>query len=117
MKPILCTILVLSVTAAYGQHQPAVEAESTGACSPNILFNQGKVDFTCNVAMDKATVARIVSLLNQVLKNQDSPTSVNQKLDQILEFLQTHTQSPYDPVVLYSLDGMQKRIATEGGSH
>ena len=57
-----------------------------------------------------------MSLLNQVLRHENNSASINEKLDQILEFLQTHTQNPYDPLVLYSFDGVQKRvISTDKG--
>ena len=117
MKLILTAILLLTVPLAYAQQQLAsIEAESTGTCSPNILSNQGKVEFTCKTVMDNATATKIVSLLNQVLKHQDNSISINQKLDQILEFLQTHTQNAYDRVVWYSFDGMQKKVVSKGGT-
>jgi hypothetical protein len=68
--------------------------------------------------MDKPTAEKVVTLLNHVLMNQEQGSaSTNQKLDQILEFLETHTPSPYDPVVLYSFDGLEKRIVTNGGEN
>jgi len=85
-------------------------------CSPNVISNQGTVEFTCNAAIDKATAIKIVSLLNQILRKQGSPDSANQKLDEILDFLRSHERSPYDTTVMYSFDGMKQRIISDGGA-
>lgn len=115
MKPRFCVILLLLASRGYGAQQAHIEAQSSGTCSPNIVSNQGKVTFTCGV--DDATAKKIVSLLNRILKNEGGSASIDQKLDQLIEFVQTHTSSPYDPVVLYSVDGSLKRMSTEGGGH
>jgi hypothetical protein len=90
MKPV-CFVILLT-TIAYGQGStPNIQAESSGTCSPNILSNQGSVQFTCNAAIDRNTAAKIVSLLNRILQkssDKENPTAeINQKLDGILEFL------------------------------
>jgi hypothetical protein len=93
----LSSMIFLFAISAYGQQQsPTIEAQSSGECSPNILSNQGKVQFTCNTSMDAATAKKIVSLLNQILQGEDStakPTrEINDKLDEILGFVRTQTQ-------------------------
>jgi len=89
-------VLILLATSACGQQQsaPAIHAESSGKCSPNILSNQGTVQLTCTAVMDKATADKMVGLLNQILQRQGSggEADVNRKLDEILDFLRTAAQ-------------------------
>ncbi len=115
MKVAFWAILVLTASAVYGQ--TPTQVESTGACSPNVVSNQGTVEFTCNAPIDKATADKIVSLLNQILKRKNGSDVTNHKLDEILDFLRNHEQSPYDTTVMYSLDGMKKRVVSEGGGN
>ena len=94
MKPALFLFLVIGMPT-FAQ-KPTAVADSTGACSPNIISNQGQVQFTCNAPLDADTARKIVSLLNQILKKENSATDpsagTNQKLDQILTFLQNQAQ-------------------------
>ena len=89
-------ILLFSISAFARQQSPGIEAQSSGECSPNILSNQGKVQFTCNTSIDAATAKKIVSLLNQILQKEESTTNpvgeINHKLDEILGFVRTQTQ-------------------------
>ena len=88
MKAIV--LLALLSLNAFAQKQPSVSGQSSGDCSPNILANSSGVQFVCKTAIDEETSQKIVSLLNQILKKENRPTStdgINQKLDKILEFL------------------------------
>ncbi len=88
---LLTIFLVASTLAASAQKAaPSVQASSSGVCSPNILSNKGPVTITCRTAMDKATVTKIVSLLNQIVDRQNSSNEINTKLDSIMEFLQSN---------------------------
>ena len=93
----LCFVVVLFISLSYGQQTTTtVEAQSSGACSSNILSNQGRVEFTCNAPMVKATVNKVVSLLNQILQKQatgGSDKEINDKLDHILASLQNEAQA------------------------
>lgn len=88
---ILSLLFLVAVTAV--AQQPTVpevsnpQAETSGTCSPIFQDNKGKVDFVCDT-MDKATVAKIVSLLNSILKNTNDRTDTDKKLDDIMDFLQ-----------------------------
>ena len=94
MKFLLLGVLSFAIAAFGRQNLAPVEAQSTGDCSPNILSNQGKVEFTCNTPMDAATVKKIVSLLNQVLRTEGKSVSsseeMNRKLDELLAFVKNH---------------------------
>lgn len=96
MKLLFSIILLFAMSAFAQQQSPTIEAQSSGECSPNILSNQGKVQFTCNTSMDVATAKKIVSLLNQILQKESSSTSpaleINHKLDEILGFVRSQTQ-------------------------
>lgn len=88
----ICVLILLSALAYGQQSTPNLQAESSGTCSPNILSNQGRVEFTCNTAMDKTTVTKIVGLLNQILQKEDTgkdDVGINRKLDDILAFLRS----------------------------
>ena len=94
---LLLSIILASGLSAFAQQQfSTVEAQSSGECSPNILANQGKVQFTCNTPMDPPTAKKIVSLLNQILQKESSTTNpteeINHKLDEILGFVRTQMQ-------------------------
>ena len=96
MRALISVILGLAMSAS-AQQQPATPAaQSSGACSPNILSNQGKVEFTCNTSIDAATATKIVSLLNQILQKEGAARKpideVNIKLDEILAFLRSQAQ-------------------------
>jgi hypothetical protein len=89
--------MLLFALSACGQKKPSVDAESSGDCSPNILSNQGEVRFTCNTSMDEATAKKIVSLLNQIIKKENSKggageAEINHKLDEILDFLRNQSR-------------------------
>jgi len=90
MKLSFLFILALAMSFAVAQKQPSptVEAQSSGECSPNILANQGRVEFTCNTTMDKETAKKFASLLSQLLRKEDnSATTVeemNRKVDKLL---------------------------------
>ncbi len=89
MKRLALFLVFVGITAV--AQQPAnTQAETSGTCSPIVQGNQGKVVFTCNTAMNEATVKKIVTLLNTILKNTDDANATNQKLDDILEYLKTH---------------------------
>jgi hypothetical protein len=98
MKLLVLPVILLFALSACGQQKPSVEAQSSGDCSPNILSNQGEVQFTCNTSMDEATAKKIVSLLNQIIKKENSGTTagsekeINQKLDEILNFLRNQSR-------------------------
>src|ERR1039458_8491241 len=96
MKLLFSIILTFCLSAFAQQQAPSIEAQSSGECSPNILSNQGKVQFTCNTSIDAATAKRIVSLLNQILQKENSATNpsgeINHKLDEILGFVRSQTQ-------------------------
>jgi hypothetical protein len=97
MKPV-CLLVLFSATVFAQQPAPApsMQAESSGKCSPNILSNQGRVQFVCNATMDTATAAKIVSLLNRILQQESDSggnAEVNSKLDEILGFLRTEAQA------------------------
>jgi hypothetical protein len=90
------TFLAVALSAFGQQQSPTIEAQSSGQCSPNILSNQGKVQFTCNAPMDATTATKIVSLLNQILQKESGATNptgdINNKLDEILAFVRTQGQ-------------------------
>jgi hypothetical protein len=89
MKVMIWILLLLNPVTAFCQQPVPSSVQSSGACSPNIIANTGKVEFTCNAAIDQETAKKIISVLNQVLHSQSgSLTSVNEKLDQILALLQ-----------------------------
>lgn len=101
------TVLFVVVVAIAGWSQqapPKVQATSSGVCSPNVVSNQGPISITCKTAMDKATVTKIVSLLNRILREKNTSDEVNRKLDSILEFLQTNV-NPNKPVTTYDCGG------------
>jgi hypothetical protein len=100
----LFVFLTLTLAGLAQQAQPNVEATSSGVCSPNILSNEGPVRIVCNTAMDRATVTRIVSLLNRILRERGGSEEVNRKLDSIMEFLQTNV-NPNKPVTTYDCAG------------
>src|ERR1700681_3020517 len=110
-------LLIFLVTCTFGVTQvtPSVQATSTGICSPNVVSNQGPVSITCNTAMDKATVTKIVSLLNRILREKDSSDEVNRKLDSILEFLQTNV-NPNRPVTTYRCSGNPSTSGPSAGA-
>lgn len=97
MKPVCLLVLFsASVFAQQPAATPSMQAESSGKCSPNILANQGRVQFVCNTTMDTATAAKVVSLLNRILQQQSDgggDAKVNSKLDEILGFLRTEAQA------------------------
>jgi len=106
MKKLLLLHLITFSFAVLAQ-QPAVNAEMSpaGVCSPNIISNQGPVTITCNTAIDQATAAKVVSLLNRILRDEGaSSDEVNKKLDSIMEFLQS-TVNPNRPVTTYDCGG------------
>ena len=81
MKKLLLLHLITFSFAVLAQ-QPAVNAEMSpaGVCSPNIISNQGPVTITCNTAIDQATAAKVVSLLNRILRDEGaSSDEVKQK--------------------------------------
>lgn len=95
MKLLFSVILGITVSA-FGQHPPqSFHTQSSGACSPNIISNQGLVQFTCNTSIDAETSKKIVSLLNQILKKEGGATNteaeINHKLDEILSFVRSQT--------------------------
>jgi hypothetical protein len=89
-------ISLLLALPTWGQQSEATKVQTSGSCSPNILSNQGQVQFTCNTSVDTVTAEKIVSLLNQILKKENNstgiPVSSDRKLDEILQFLQTQAQ-------------------------
>jgi|SRR3984885_724370 len=97
MKLLVLPVVLLFALSACGQQKPNVEAQSSGDCSPNILSNQGEVQFTCNTSIDEATAKKIVSLLNQIIKKENSKgatgeAEINRKLDEILDFLRNQSR-------------------------
>lgn len=84
---VLLLALVNIATAQKAQNQPNVQAETSGICSPVIQGNQGKVEFTCNTAMDEAMRKKFLRLLNQIVKNTKDTNATNKKLDDIFEYL------------------------------
>lgn len=85
-------LLFILTTTAPAQNAPNNQAETSGICSPVIQSTQGKVQFTCNTAMNEATRKKFVLLLNSILSNTNDVKTINIKLDQILDFL-TRVQS------------------------
>jgi len=110
---VLVLFLVFIGIAAVAQEPSNIQAETSGTCSPVVQSNRGKVQITCNAALDKATVAKVVSLLNKILQKTNDSDTTTKKLDDILEFLRTHTQNPYDQTVTYSFDGMTQRVVSQ----
>jgi hypothetical protein len=96
MKLLFFFILGCSLSAFGQQQSPTIEAQSSGECSPNILSNQGKVQFTCKAPMDATTAKKIVSLLNQILQKESRTANpkkeTNRKLDEILDFVRSQAQ-------------------------
>lgn len=89
----LCFLLILSVSLGAFAQTKNVDVHSSGTCSPNIVETKERasVTFTCNTSLDPTTTLKIVSLLNQLLaKNQSDKdlSGINEKLDQILRFIQ-----------------------------
>jgi hypothetical protein len=89
VKYLIWPALLLIPTAGFCQEvpKPSVQADSSGACSPNIIANEGRVQITCNTAIDQETLKKVLSILNQVLRKQNDSSVTNQKLDQILALL------------------------------
>jgi hypothetical protein len=109
-------LLIAVASTVYGQNQvPPMQAESSGKCSPNILSNQGRVQFVCNAEMDKATAAKVVALLNRILEQQQKKgdAEVNDKLDRILEFLRNEAKL-HEPRQLPSdqLEAVEQLLST-----
>lgn len=101
----LFVFLITGTLVGLAQQAPLnVQVASSGVCSPNVVSNEGPVSITCNAAMDKATVTKIVFLLNQILHERSSSDEVNRKLDSIMEFLQTN-MNPNRPVTTYDCGG------------
>jgi hypothetical protein len=98
MKILLSTVLVFVTSAFAQQSAPAIKAESSGECSPNILANQGKVQFTCNTSMDKDTAKKLASLLSQLLRKEGNSANtveeINRKVDELLDFVKKQTPVP-----------------------
>ena len=90
MKSLALLFVLMNIAAA--QNVPNNQAETSGTCSPVIQSTQGKVQFTCNTAMNEATRKKFLMLLNQVLNNTKDGNGTNKKLDDILEYL-THFQA------------------------
>jgi len=91
----LVLLLAFTSVAAVGQNAPNLQAETSGTCSPVVQSNQGKVQFSCNTAMNEATVKKIVTLLNTILKNTSDVNGTDKRLDEILEYLKTHLPSDW----------------------
>ncbi|MGA2426374.1 MAG: hypothetical protein ABSG07_20425 [Terriglobales bacterium] len=97
---LLAPVILAFCLSPFGQQAPTIEGQSSGECSPNILSNQGKVQFTCNTSMNTATANKIVSLLNQILQKESSTTNpttnsteeINHKLDEILDFVRNQAR-------------------------
>jgi len=104
MRWLLVFLVTCTLACLAQQVTPIVQATSSGVCSPNVVSNQGPVTITCNAAMDKATVTKIVSLLNRILREKESSDEMNRKLDSILEFLQTNV-NPNKPSTTYDCSG------------
>jgi|SRR5579862_1341359 len=89
----LCVLILFASTLLGQQPNSSIEAQSSGTCSPNIISNQGKVQFICDAALNKATAMKVVSLLNQIFhkedETQDLAANSNQKLDEMLTFLKS----------------------------
>ena len=99
MKLSFSIILVFAMSAfAQQQPSPTIEAQSSGECSPNILANQGKVEFTCNTPMDTVTAKKLASLLSQLLRKEGSSANtmqeINHKVDELLDFVKKQTPVP-----------------------
>lgn len=98
MKLLLPVVLGITLSAVAQQKaQNPVEAQSNGECSPNIISNQGKVEFTCKVtSIDEATAKKLASLLSAVLrqggKTGNLMAEINHKVDMLLEL--ARQQSP-----------------------
>ncbi len=104
MRWLFVFLMTCTLAGLAQQVTPSVQATSSGVCSPNVVSNQGPVTITCNAAMDKATVTKIVSLLNRIVREEGSSDEVNRKLDSILEFLQTNV-NPNKPTTVYDCSG------------
>ncbi len=93
MRILAVLVFALAATASGQPQSPNIEAQSSGKCSPNILSNQGIVQFTCSTALDKTTAAKIVSMLNRILQKESSSGGltgdVDEKVDQLLNFLKS----------------------------
>jgi hypothetical protein len=99
MKLLFSIVLVFAMSAfAQQPPSPTVEAQSSGECSPNILANQGKVEFTCNTSLDKDTAKKLASLLSQLLRKEGSSANtveeINHKVDELLDFVKKRTPVP-----------------------
>jgi hypothetical protein len=84
----ILSVILLLLASALAQQNQSPQAETSGNCSPVFQNNTGKVDFVCDT-MDKATVSKIVSLLNAILRKTSDTNDTDKKLDDILEFLKT----------------------------
>jgi hypothetical protein len=90
---LLISIILMFATSAFGQQKPssALEAQSSGECSPNILATQGKVEFTCNTSLDDDTAKKLASLLSQLLRKEGNAATtvedMNRKVDKLLYYL------------------------------
>jgi hypothetical protein len=93
---LLFPIVLMLAAPIFAQQPASIDAQSSGECSPNILSNQGKVQFTCNASIDAATAKKVVSLLNQVLHKEGSAVNstdeANRKLDELLGFARVQFQ-------------------------
>jgi hypothetical protein len=95
---ILVAVFVAFATSVFAQQVPKIEAQSSGECSPNILANQGKVEFTCNTSLDKDTAKKLASLLSQLLRKEDNSSNtvaeINRKVDELLNFVKNQMPVP-----------------------
>jgi len=91
MKLSFSIILLFAMSAIAQPPSRTIEAQSSGECSPNILANQGKVEFTCNTSLDDATAKKIASLLNQLMRREGNSANtvqeINRKVDELLDFV------------------------------
>jgi hypothetical protein len=98
MKLSFSIILVFVMSAFAQQPSPTLDAQSSGECSPNILANQGKVEFTCNTSLDKDTAKKLASLLSQLLRKEGNSANtveeINRKVDELLDFVKKQTPVP-----------------------
>ena len=66
MKSVALLLLVVCVSPCCFTN---TKCRVAGSVQPNVVENKGEVNFTCQVALDSATVRKLNQVLNEVLSN------------------------------------------------
>jgi hypothetical protein len=69
--------------SACAQQQPAIRAETKGACSPANTGDNNTFNISCGIG--KAQGDQMIKILNKILAHQLEPVAVMEKLDEILK--------------------------------